>query len=555
MKYLLLLLLTISTQLFAQYSEKKQGRLDSLNLILEKASHDTTRVQMYLALTDELYFGNSDTIEHFSALINDLVDENLASKNLTKREKFVFQKAQGDAISNLGFLRSNRGSYVEGLELYFQGLAIREKINDTLGLSSSYNNISTVYNKLDAYDKSLEYCAKSLEMRRREGDSSKLALVYNNIAYIYDHLGNKDSAIYFYSESNRLYKELGNKSRDAMTLANLAEVLISVGDTTQGMELHFQSLELRRSINSKSGLAYSLHNIASILIKQGKYKEAEPYIFEQYQVTQKIKNPEYHMRAAKMMYLAYKYKGNYKKSLSFYERFIHLQDSLQNKEIERELVRQEFNFEFQKKTEQDSIKNAERQKVHEAELAAEKAENEKREQQAYYLYGIIALILIFGFFIFNRFLITRKQKAQIEEQKIIVEEKNNEILDSINYAKGIQEAILPTADRMQELLGEHFVLYHPKDIVAGDFYWVDQIEGITVFAAADCTGHGVPGAMVSVVCHNALHRSIHEFNLSTSNSILDKTRELVIETFETTDRVVKDGMDIALGAYNKVTGC
>ncbi|OIQ25178.1 MAG: hypothetical protein BM555_06815 [Crocinitomix sp. MedPE-SWsnd] len=135
-----------------------------------------------------------------------------------------------------------------------------------------------------------------------------------------------------------------------------------------------------------------------------------------------------------------------------------------------------------------------------------------------------------------------------------IEEKNLEITDSISYALRIQRAILPPLSDFDKLMSDQFVLYKPKDIVAGDFYWFNEIEGKYLFAVGDCTGHGVPGAMVSVVCVGALNRSIREFGLSKPSDILDKTRELVLETFEKSEEDVKDGMDISLCSWDERTG-
>lgn len=158
-----------------------------------------------------------------------------------------------------------------------------------------------------------------------------------------------------------------------------------------------------------------------------------------------------------------------------------------------------------------------------------------------------------------------KRKAELEqtvadrtkdiaEQKAIVEEKNKEIVDSITYAKRIQQAILPPQRLVKSFLRESFILYKPKDIVAGDFYWLEAVDDMVLFAAADCTGHGVPGAMVSVVCHNALNRAVREYGLRAPGEILDKTKEIVVQEFERSDNEVKDGMDIALCALDKNSG-
>ncbi len=143
---------------------------------------------------------------------------------------------------------------------------------------------------------------------------------------------------------------------------------------------------------------------------------------------------------------------------------------------------------------------------------------------------------------------------QIEAQAKL-EEQHKEITDSINYAKRIQSAILPPNKIVKEYLEDSFILYKPKDVVAGDFYWMEHSEGKVFFAAADCTGHGVPGAMVSVVCNNALNRSVREYGMNTPGDILDKTKELVIKEFEKSEDEVKDGMDIALCCLegNKLT--
>lgn len=165
------------------------------------------------------------------------------------------------------------------------------------------------------------------------------------------------------------------------------------------------------------------------------------------------------------------------------------------------------------------------------------------------------------------FMLRKAERANmtISKQKKELEEKNKEILDSITYAKRLQDAILPPLSLIKQFLPESFVLYKPKDIVAGDFYWMERIGDIVLIAASDCTGHGVPGALVSVVCSNALNRTVKEFHITETGKILDKVRELVLETFEKSDGNIQDGMDISLcciqtktnevqwsGAYNSL---
>ncbi|MFZ5551544.1 MAG: SpoIIE family protein phosphatase [Bacteroidota bacterium] len=146
-----------------------------------------------------------------------------------------------------------------------------------------------------------------------------------------------------------------------------------------------------------------------------------------------------------------------------------------------------------------------------------------------------------------------ERTQDLHRQKEIVEEKNKEIVDSINYAQRLQRAILPTLGTIKMNLPESFVLFKPKDIVSGDFYWMYSDSEEVLIAAVDCTGHGVPGAMVSVVGANSLDRCVKEFKLLKPAAILDRLSVLVTETFESSDHEVKDGMDISLCRLNVKT--
>jgi len=186
--------------------------------------------------------------------------------------------------------------------------------------------------------------------------------------------------------------------------------------------------------------------------------------------------------------------------------------------------------------------------------------------------GIVIFMMLLSFALGDKMNILKKEKInaqaealevleekveertlEIVQQKALVEEKNKDILDSINYAKRLQDAILPPLSLIREFFPESFVLYKPKDIVAGDFYWMEHTGDSVLIAAADCTGHGVPGALVSVVCSNALNRTVKEFHITEPGKILDKVRELVLETFEKSDSNVQDGMDISLCCINTKT--
>ncbi len=183
---------------------------------------------------------------------------------------------------------------------------------------------------------------------------------------------------------------------------------------------------------------------------------------------------------------------------------------------------------------------------------------------AYLSYVFIGFLSVFLFIRYREQKLQREKQvleetvvertAEVVKQKEEIEHQKKDILDSITYAQRIQLAILPPIELIQEYVPETFVLFKPKDIVAGDFFWFStsaKDPNLFFIAACDCTGHGVPGAMVSVVCSNALNRAVNEFGLVETGFILDKTRELVLETFEKSGKDVKDGMDISLLAIHK----
>ncbi len=167
------------------------------------------------------------------------------------------------------------------------------------------------------------------------------------------------------------------------------------------------------------------------------------------------------------------------------------------------------------------------------------------KQLFYTMNMAIPALIVFAvsyYFQNGRSLLAKKNKTLLKETA----SKNQEILSSINYAKRLQKAIMPSDSDFKKALKDAFVLFEPKDIISGDFYWIENRTTELLFAVADCTGHGVPASIVSVVCHGALNRSVREFGLTNPNEILDKTREIILQEFEKSDEDIQDGMDIAL---------
>lgn len=169
----------------------------------------------------------------------------------------------------------------------------------------------------------------------------------------------------------------------------------------------------------------------------------------------------------------------------------------------------------------------------------------------YFFFNLLLNFAVISFLVFRNEIIRLNILSELKENNILISHKQKEITDSITYAQRLQHAILPSMEFICKHFPDNFILYKPKDIVAGDFYWAEEINGLIFIAAADSTGHGVPGAMVSVVCSNALNRTVKELGLTETGTILNKTRELVVETFAKNTTDVKDGMDISLLCIDK----
>jgi serine phosphatase RsbU (regulator of sigma subunit) len=249
--------------------------------------------------------------------------------------------------------------------------------------------------------------------------------------------------------------------------------------------------------------------------------------------------------ACHCLYGGYTVKNNSDKALLYFQRYISLRDTLNSAERIREIAQKQFEFDYNKKAVADSLRTMEQRVSIQAEL--------KHEQtRRYYLYGGLALVLIFAGFMFNRYKVSQQQKKIIEKQKEVVEEKQKEILDSIQYAKKIQSALLAHDDLLKENLNDHFILYKPKDIVSGDFYWATRKENRFYFAVCDSTGHGVPGAFMSLLNASLLNEAIVEKNIERPGDVFNYVREKLIVNLSA--EAQKDGMDGVLLCIDKSSG-
>ena len=434
---------------------------------------------------------------------------------------------------------------------YFtQGLKIREAIGDKKGLASSINNMGAIYTDQGESEKALNCYKRSLKIREEIGDKNGMAASFNNIGAIYAEKKENTLAIEYYTRSLKIREEIGDKVGIGTAYNNIGSIYINLKDVTKARDYFTRGLKIREQVGDKRGQAMSLYNIGKTYYNEGDYKTAIA-INERALKTALESEAVLHIHYVSLaLYECYKKTGRYKDALGMYELYIKMNDSIKSENSQKAMLKQEMQYAFDKQKALD-------EKEHEKESLIAAEQGQKQKILSLSIATVLLLVLIFSVFAYTRLRITKRQKSIIEIQKNIVEEKQKEILDSMTYAKRLQDAILPADQHVKEKLPDSFIFYKPKDIVAGDFYWMETVtsgsEELILIAAADCTGHGVPGALVSVVCSNALNRAVLEFGIFEPGKILDKTRELVLETFSKNDTDVKDGMDISLASLNKIT--
>lgn len=541
--------------------------------------HDTVRLEALKDMAWGMLYSNPDSMEV------------LANMELISAREWGYPKWEAQAITIIGGSYWIRGDYVTALRKHNTALKIRQEINDLQGLAASYINIGAIYYSQGDYVRSLEFYQMALNIALDIEQPRTLSNCYNNIALIHNRLDDHEKALDYHEKSVQIKLEQNDLNGLAGSYENIGAIYVKLDSLPQAMDYFMRSYEIRKDANDVSLVANTLHDMAVCYKKMGQIDTAIVYytnallLFEQsktmyssiqtrtdlgvtfkqrgdfnkalsychlsYDLADSIGALDLLKNSCKCLYTIYDTLGQINLAYGYFKEYVAISDTLYNDEQTKQITKQELQFEFDRIMLEDSLLQVEKERDYIAQRQIADAELSKQRTFTYVGLGGIALLLMLAGAIYRSYRTKQKANLIITNQKQTLEIKNQEITDSITYAKRIQEAILPPKRILENALPNSFVLYLPKDIVAGDFYWIEVVNDLVIFAVADCTGHGVPGAMVSVVCHNALNRSVREFGLTNPNEILDKTRELVIETFEQSDKEVKDGMDIGLCAWDR----
>lgn len=494
-------------------------------------------------------------------------------KNLSDSLKCHYYSSLGDAIYYYG------EEYVRSMELYFKALS--HVGTDSLMLARIYHNISWMYADFGKFDKAIEFGEKSL--RIAELTQNNYTHKLEGLSHIYKMAKNYNKALEYIDKAEKITTRNG-KDQDYYHPYMRADLYQEKGDLEKSARFAFMAYEIAKKQGSQRWQMATLDIYISVSILSGNHRAAMPFL-EEYEKLIKLYGKEYEISEIYgllgELYLKNGIRDSSKYYLDLAENIQHLHEQAElgrtyktlsdwylaerNYPLSRNYLLKYIQYQDAERK-KDSIKSAKAkndqimmfelenilgQKDAEIQKNALILENEKLQKNTY----LFALILVFllGAYVYKSLRDRKKSHKILSEKNQMIEFqngelllKNKEILDSIGYAKRLQEAILPPKKQVKECLPNSFILYKPKDIVAGDFYWMSKSGDSIMFAAADCTGHGVPGAMVSVVCSNALNRAVKEFGLTDPGRILDKVKELVVETFEKSEKEVNDGMDIAL---------
>ncbi len=530
-----------------------------------------------------------DNYELAVSLLNDRPDSSiqLLSENLT--HDIADSSLRKKHINIRGIAYYYSAQYKEALNDLFQVLAYAKRINDSSEQISARSNISLVLGDMGNNSQALKYL---IECERLIEDELKYAYIFTNLGYIYENLEEHKIALEYHSKSFYIDSVMGDSVGLALDYINIGVQHLKLGNFSEAKKNFIKGRDLSQKFKDQRSLCLSLLNLGSLELENKNYDLAIEYLDQCLEIARATENYRLVVKAQtdkadalgiglndvgaalsvaknglkiaklhniaseglELNYLLFKLNrlyGDSESAIEYLERYNRVKDSLDKINRSREFIAYELEYRFEKEVLKDSLEHA--QILNLKDIKIKKQEETVSQKNKQIVAGIIGLILFsfLSLLLFRRYRITQKQKKVISYQKENLELKSKEISDSISYAERIQKTILPHLDELPEYIKDQFVYFKPKDVVSGDFYWMEKKGDKLFMAVADCTGHGVPGAMVSVVCSRALTRTVIEEDITEVDKILDRSREIIINQFLSNSGAVKDGMDICLISIEK----
>lgn len=454
------------------------------------------------------------------------------------------------------------------IELANEFLILAEEIDSTEIIEYCYEILGEAYFYQEDYNTALSYFKRFLNLQRQQKDERGLARAYNNLGIIYRALEDYPEAVLCYEKSLDINKALNDSNGISSTYNNLGVLHEKLNLFGQARDYYNKSLEIELQSNQLDGISTSYLNLGGINFKLRNYARAIEYCQKSIEICDSLDFTHTLELNYDILYRTYKELENSNQALFYLEEFYKLKNKRINKETNAHIAELELKYQNNKK--EQEIELLQKQKKQKSRL--------NYIGLAILLAFAILLIVLFSFNNIrrkkNKILQIRnaevlQQKEEIEAQRDEIEaqrdeiqrqkelsesqteqikKQNRDITDSIEYAKHIQIALFPDKITLQKVLKDGFCLFKPKDIVSGDFYWVGQVENKSIIVAADCTGHGVPGAFMSIIGINFLNEIVFDEEIIQPNLILNELRKKIIKTLVNANRIEKskDGMDVAL---------
>ena len=491
------------------------------------------------------------------------------------------KKGVAGCYNNLGIIYDFQGDHPQALKMHQQALKIKEQIGDKSGMVNSYHNIAAIYNMQGDYTKALKMFQKSLKINQQIGNQREMATLYNSIGGIYRKQGNHSLALQMQQKSLKINERIGDKSGMAFGYLGVGQLYLDKGQADIAKTYFEKALALRQQIGQKGLSAKMWVELGIAYYTLGDYAKAQMHLEKGMGMTKASGSLVTVRDGAEYLTKVYQMKRQYQKALESHLLFKKMADSLFNAERTKKLTRLEDLYLFNK--EKDSLKyaQAKAQTILKARLREGGITNRFQRRLnwlallAMSVVGVFAVIAFRGKQQQKRLNTALNQKSQALEikgkelsgvnqalrqtkdeimaQRDFIEVQNQKLIDnqrrtnqSIRSARSIQRAILPFEDRLNCIFDDFFVLYRPKDVVSGDFYWVNQIDDKILMAVVDCTGHGVPGAFMSMIGNTLLNNLIKFKQIYNPAQVLEMLHEeigLVLRQHTSSDH---SGMDISL---------
>lgn len=430
--------------LFFQRTFAQTNTVDSLKLALQNADHDTTRCDAYIQWGEAIYLAFPDSSLSLWKKAEALCEKNISQDKNNKR---AYLLRLANVLSDMGTVYHHQGRISGALEYLHKSLKVCEEINEKAAISITLNNIGAIYFDQGDYTKALDCYQKSLKINQELDDKRWIGNLMNNIASIYDQQGDQAKALEYLKEGLKNYESIGHTRGIASSLHNIAGVYRDQNNDEMALEYYTRSLKIREELSDMEGVAAVYNSIASLKLGKGKTEEALGYATKGMLTAKGVGFPGVISRSASILKRIFLIQNKYKDAYEMYELEIKMKDSLLNEETQKATLKKQLQYDYEKK---EAVAEA----VHKKELESQQEiANEKSRKQAIVTWSVVGgllLVLFFAAFIFRSLNLTRKQKRLIEiqktvveQQKHLVEEHQKEIIDSIMYARRIQQSLLP----------------------------------------------------------------------------------------------------------------